>query len=232
MCRWASGSAAAWIRPAWCITRPKHPARVSRRFPLPFAAAVLTRRTTRARWRTAYGTEHTELDLNPEQDLPGAIQELAYYCDEPNADSGALPVWFLSRLTKASATVALSGEGADELFGGYLMQRASLLARTARRLPRAGAAGDAGARPTLAGVQRQDRIRIQAEAVSGRLPDAGGARPCVLERNVRRSGKALAGSARAAAGARFRFARTGRGGRHICRPISGSIRNTFFRTIS
>ena len=82
-----------------------------------------------------YGTEHTVFDLNPEQDLPGAIQELAYYCDEPNADSGALPVWFLSRLTKASATVALSGEGADELFGGYLMQRASLLAGTARRLP-------------------------------------------------------------------------------------------------
>jgi len=82
-----------------------------------------------------YGTEHIELDLNPEQDLPAAIGELAYYCDEPNADSGALPVWFLSRLTKANATVALSGEGADELFGGYLMQRASLLARSARRLP-------------------------------------------------------------------------------------------------
>ncbi len=82
-----------------------------------------------------YGTEHTELDLNPEQDLPGAIGELAYYCDEPNADSGALPVWFLSRLTKASATVALSGEGADELFGGYLMQRASLLARKVRKFP-------------------------------------------------------------------------------------------------
>jgi asparagine synthase (glutamine-hydrolysing) len=82
-----------------------------------------------------YGTEHTELDLNPEQDLAGAVRELAYYCDEPNADSGALPVWFLSRLTKASATVALSGEGADELFGGYLMQRASLLARNVRRLP-------------------------------------------------------------------------------------------------
>jgi asparagine synthase (glutamine-hydrolysing) len=82
-----------------------------------------------------YGTEHTVFDLNPEQDLPGAIGELAYYCDEPNADSGALPVWFLSRLTKASATVALSGEGADELFGGYLMQRASLLARGVRKLP-------------------------------------------------------------------------------------------------
>ena len=84
-----------------------------------------------------YGTEHTELDLNPERDLTGAIHELAYYCDEPNADSGALPVWFLSQLTKASATVALSGEGADELFGGYLMHRASLLRRTARGLPSA-----------------------------------------------------------------------------------------------
>ncbi len=84
-----------------------------------------------------YGAEHTEFDLNPEQDLPQAIHELAYYCDEPNADSGALPIWFLSQLTKASATVAISGEGADELFGGYLMQRASLLARTVRRLPSA-----------------------------------------------------------------------------------------------
>jgi len=82
-----------------------------------------------------YGTDHTELDLNPEQDLLGAIGELAYYCDEPNADSGALPVWFLSKLTKRSATVALSGEGADELFGGYLMHRASLLGGSARRFP-------------------------------------------------------------------------------------------------
>jgi asparagine synthase (glutamine-hydrolysing) len=33
-----------------------------------------------------YGTEHTELDLNPEEDLAGAIHDLAHYCDEPNAD--------------------------------------------------------------------------------------------------------------------------------------------------
>src|SRR5579863_911195 len=84
-----------------------------------------------------YGTDHTEFDLNPEQDLPSAIHELVHYSDEPNADSGALPVWFLSQLTKAGATVALSGEGGDELFGGYLMQRASLLAGNFRRLPRA-----------------------------------------------------------------------------------------------
>jgi asparagine synthase (glutamine-hydrolysing) len=82
-----------------------------------------------------YGTEHHEFDVNADQDLAGTIGEFAYYSDEPNADAGAFPVWFLSRMTKQHATVALSGEGGDELFGGYLTHRASLLARTVRRLP-------------------------------------------------------------------------------------------------
>jgi asparagine synthase (glutamine-hydrolysing) len=82
-----------------------------------------------------YGTTHEQMDLNPDEDLSGAIEQFAYYSDEPNADAGALPVWFLSRLTKKSATVALSGEGADELFGGYVTYRANRLARLARRLP-------------------------------------------------------------------------------------------------
>ncbi len=82
-----------------------------------------------------YGSEHHELDIADQPDLPAAIEEFAYYSDEPNADAGAVPVWLLSRLTKRHATVALSGEGADELFGGYLTHRASLLARRVRRLP-------------------------------------------------------------------------------------------------
>ncbi len=83
-----------------------------------------------------YGTDHAELDLNPEADLRGAIEEFAYYSDEPSADAGALPVWFLSKLSKTKTTVSLSGEGADELFGGYLTHRANRLAALARRLPR------------------------------------------------------------------------------------------------
>ena len=47
-----------------------------------------------------YGTEHEQLDLNPDEDLQGAIEEFAYYSDEPSADAGALPVWFLSKLCK------------------------------------------------------------------------------------------------------------------------------------
>ena len=71
----------------------------------------------------------------PSEDLAGAIAEFAYYSDEPTADAGALPVWFLSKMCKRRTTVALSGEGADELFGGYLTYRANALARTARHLP-------------------------------------------------------------------------------------------------
>jgi asparagine synthase (glutamine-hydrolysing) len=83
-----------------------------------------------------YGTDHEQLDLNPEQDLQGAIEEFAYYTDEPSADAGALPVWFLSKLCKTRTTVALSGEGGDELFGGYLTYRANRYARSLRKLPR------------------------------------------------------------------------------------------------
>ncbi len=82
-----------------------------------------------------YGTDHEQLDLNPQEDLQGAIEQFAYYSDEPSADAGALPVWFLSRMCKTHATVALSGEGADEIFAGYLTYRANQLARTARTMP-------------------------------------------------------------------------------------------------
>jgi asparagine synthase (glutamine-hydrolysing) len=82
-----------------------------------------------------YGTEHEQLDLNPEQDLEGAIRELSYYSDEPSADSGALPVWFLSRFCKTRCTVAFSGEGADEVFGGYLTYRANRIAAQLRQVP-------------------------------------------------------------------------------------------------
>jgi asparagine synthase (glutamine-hydrolysing) len=83
-----------------------------------------------------YQTDHEELDLNPEVDLRDAIEQFAYYSDEPSADAGALPVWFLSKLSKTKTTVSLSGEGADELFGGYLTHRADRLAAVARRFPR------------------------------------------------------------------------------------------------
>jgi asparagine synthase (glutamine-hydrolysing) len=82
-----------------------------------------------------YGTDHHEFDLNPAEDLESAILDFAYYSDEPSADAGALPVWYLSRMSRRHVTVALSGEGADELFGGYLTHMAGRFARPLRRIP-------------------------------------------------------------------------------------------------
>jgi len=82
-----------------------------------------------------YGTEHTEADLGAGADLAGAIQEFAYYSDEPNADAGCLPVWFLAKMSARQVKVALSGEGADELLGGYVTYLASRYARRARWAP-------------------------------------------------------------------------------------------------
>jgi asparagine synthase (glutamine-hydrolysing) len=82
-----------------------------------------------------YGTDHEQFDLNPDVNLQDALEEFSQYADEPNADAGALPVWFLSKMSKTKVTVTLSGEGADELFGGYLTYRANVLAKKARRLP-------------------------------------------------------------------------------------------------
>ncbi len=82
-----------------------------------------------------YATDHQEFDVNPEAGLADAIEEFAHYFDEPNADAGALPVWYLSKMTRPKVTVALSGDGADELFGGYLTYRADRYARLLRGLP-------------------------------------------------------------------------------------------------
>ena len=84
-----------------------------------------------------YGTVHQEFDLNPECGLAEAIEELAQYSDEPSGDAGAVPVWFLSKMSRREVTVALSGEGADEIFGGYQTYLADHYARRLGRLPRA-----------------------------------------------------------------------------------------------
>jgi asparagine synthase (glutamine-hydrolysing) len=82
-----------------------------------------------------YGTNHSEIDLTDDADLEGAIEQIAYYSDEPSADAGAIPLWFLAKLTAGKVTVALSGEGADELFAGYLTYQADRYATVARRIP-------------------------------------------------------------------------------------------------
>jgi asparagine synthase (glutamine-hydrolysing) len=79
-----------------------------------------------------YGTRHEELVLRPDAAL--LLPVLAEVFDEPFADSSALPTYLVSELASKHVKVALSGEGGDELFGGYYTYTADLLAQRAGRL--------------------------------------------------------------------------------------------------
>ena len=81
-----------------------------------------------------YGTQHRELVLRPDAAL--LLPALADAFDEPFADSSALPTYLVSELAASDVKVALSGEGGDELFGGYYTYAADLLASRVGRLAR------------------------------------------------------------------------------------------------
>jgi asparagine synthase (glutamine-hydrolysing) len=64
-----------------------------------------------------FNTEHHEFVVTP--DICQLVDELAWHCDEPFADPSALPTYVVSKLAREHVTVALSGDGGDELFAGY-----------------------------------------------------------------------------------------------------------------
>ncbi len=75
-----------------------------------------------------FKTDHHVFSLTND-DLLAHVQEMVDYLDEPFGDSSALPVYMLSRETRKHVTVALSGDGADEIFSGYNKHSAWLLAQ-------------------------------------------------------------------------------------------------------
>jgi asparagine synthase (glutamine-hydrolysing) len=91
-----------------------------------------------------FATDHQELTVVP--DHAGIIPKLVWHYSEPYADPSAIPSYYLSRLSREFVTVALSGDGGDELFGGYprylfdqpgARERStnSILVRAAQRIP-------------------------------------------------------------------------------------------------
>ncbi|MBA2384547.1 MAG: asparagine synthase (glutamine-hydrolyzing) [Actinobacteria bacterium] len=105
-----------------------------RTFSIGFSESSFDERADARRVAERYGTRHRELLLQPN----GAelLPALAEAFDEPFADSSALPTYLVSRLAAEDVKVALSGEGGDELFGGYYTYAADLLALRTARLAR------------------------------------------------------------------------------------------------
>jgi asparagine synthase (glutamine-hydrolysing) len=89
----------------------------------PFAAAVARK----------YGTDHTEFVVDP--DAAELIERLVHHHDAAFGDSSALPTYLLSELTAGHVTVALCGDGGDELFAGYERFAAALALSRYQHVP-------------------------------------------------------------------------------------------------
>ncbi len=77
-------------------------------------------------------TDHEEYQVTP--DGVSILPKLVWHYDEPFADSSAIPTWYVAEMTRRHVTVALSGDGGDELFAGYERYRAVRLASQLDRL--------------------------------------------------------------------------------------------------
>jgi len=88
-----------------------------RTFSIGFAERAFDESEHAAEVASALGTEHTQLVVRPDAEL--LFEQVARALDEPFGDPSALPTFLVSYLARRDVTVALSGDGGDELFGGY-----------------------------------------------------------------------------------------------------------------
>ena len=146
---------------ALCMTRAIGDAKRVRTFSIGFDDPLYDETAHAAEVARHLGTTHQQFTVTPDAaiDLP----TLACAYGEPFADSSALPTHYLARETCRHVTVALSGDGGDELFGGYARYRAVRLGRSLDRLPRWVRSTVSGAlRPLLPGTHPKRRaVRLK-----------------------------------------------------------------------
>ena len=139
----------------------------------------------------ALGTEHTELIVRPDADR--LIEDVVRVFDEPFADSSALPTLLVSQLARQHVTVSLSGDGGDELFGGYtryaeMQRRPELRPAILRRLAKGIAhllPHAAPGRNRLLDLSRRRHGRYTTTVATALSPAEGGvARPELLADGV------------------------------------------------
>ncbi len=119
-----------------------------------------------------FGTDHTEFVVTPAE-VSGLVPTLAGFLDEPLADASVIPTYVISKLARHYVTVALAGDGGDELFGGYDTYKAFKMARWYRNVPGFIRRGlDPARRPSPAGLGQAAELRVQGEKVHqrGRIP--------------------------------------------------------------
>jgi asparagine synthase (glutamine-hydrolysing) len=117
-------------------------------------------------------TDHHEFVVRP--DAIGILDRVVWHFDEPFADSSAIPTWYVSEMARRHVTVVLSGDGGDELFGGYTRYlphpRVESFDRLAPGVGRAMAAAAWRALPH--GVRGKNFLRHVARDAQGRYVDS------------------------------------------------------------
>ena len=104
------------------------------------------------------GSEHTELLVRPEPSA-AMIDEIVNRYDEPFADSSAIPTFLICQAARQHVKVALTGDGGDEVFGGYERYRALHLADTLSPLAYLGVRVASGIGNIFAGTEERSRLR-------------------------------------------------------------------------
>jgi asparagine synthase (glutamine-hydrolysing) len=152
-----------------------------RTFSIGFSEPEFNEAPHAARAAKALGTEHTELIVHP--DVDALVEDVVRAFDEPFGDSSALPTYLVARLARQHVTVALSGDGGDELFAGYTRYK-ELLGRLELRPTALRVALRAVARMLPHGARGRNRLLDLGRTRWGRYAATIAAPPAIADGGV------------------------------------------------